>query len=188
MIILILLIIMLYVIGTPLIDKLFYDILDTNSKLTVEEFVEATVPYGYYYEYIIKGDYLIIQVYNESENLSQNLYAYKGKNSGFIQTFFPYGLSIRSKTYKKTVFIDGVNITCFLIRHRQNYLLTFSTFSENIVLTDNFGKELDSIKTKNNKEFVGLFNVENEEIKIYSLINDKQVLIIDSEMLIDLFK
>lgn len=181
-IIFILLVILLTAVITPFMVNFFSDILPTNASLSIEDFLKKVVPKNMIYDYIQKDDYIFIVTYDIYQSLSSNIFAYKGKTSGYIPTSFSFIRGVNSCT--KVKIIDGVDLSYYLIKHRGKYLINISSFETDLILTDINGNKFDSILQGRNTSYFEVLEKVTEDYVIYGTINDKKTFkVIDYNMI-----
>lgn len=181
-IIFILLVILLTAVITPFMVNFFSDILPTNASLSVEDFLKKVVPKNMIYDYIQKDDYIFIVTYDIYQSLSSNIFAYKGKTSGYIPTSFSFMCG--AKTRIRIKIIDGINISYYLVKHRDKYILNLSSFEADLILTDINGNKFDSILQGRNTSYFEVLEKVTEDYVIYGTIDDKKTFkVIDYNMI-----
>ena len=180
--------ILLRFILAPIVASLFLDVLPTNSNVPIDEYVSKIVPVASDYTYVTQDDYLVALTYNKDLGITQNFFAIKGTSSGFVDTSFSIGSGVYAKKFSETKILDGVDFSIFLVMHKSKYLITVSTFETGVVLFDNNHKMLASIQQGNDLEFIDVVSNLTEEYKIYTIVEDKEILVLDYNELNQIFK
>ena len=170
---------MLRFVLAPGVSSLFLDVLPTNSNVPIDKYVSRIVPIESDYTYVTQDDFLVALSYNRDTKTSQNYYAIKGESSGFVDTSFSIGSGVYAKRFSETKILDGVDFSVFLVMHKSKYLITVSTFETDIVLFDNNDKMIDSIQQGGNLEFIDVVSNLTEEYKIYTVVDNKKILVLD---------
>ena len=163
----------------PIVASLFLDVLPTNSNVPIDEYVSKIVPVASDYTYVTQDDYLVALTYNKDLKIAQNFFAIKGESSGFVDTSFSIGSGVYAKKFSETKILDGVDFSVFLVMHKSKYLITVSTFETDIVLFDNNNKMIDSIQQGGNLEFIDVVSNLTKEYKIYTVVDNKEILVLD---------